>query len=250
MSLDVATPISPAPDAELGFRPLYRQVKDALVKRIASGAWAPGSAIPSEFQLAAEIGVSQGTVRKALDEMATENLLVRRQGRGTFVAAHDEARILFQYFKLTPDDGVRRFPDSRVISASAGPADMMMSERLGMLQEASVIIVRRVRDIDGKPAIAETIVLPADLYPGILDGPIPNNLYDTFARRFGVTIARAQEQLKAVGLGAEDAALLERPVNHPALSIDRVAYGLNGRPAEWRVSVCLTETSHYLSDLK
>src|SRR5688500_8333636 len=92
-------------DETIGFRPLYRQVKDVLVGRIASGAWRAGDAIPSEFEIAAELATSQGTVRKALDEMTAERLVVRRQGRGTFVARHDDARILFQFFKLVPDEG-------------------------------------------------------------------------------------------------------------------------------------------------
>src|SRR5215217_5897815 len=102
----------------LGFRPLYRQAKDVLTRRIAEGAWQPGQILPSEFEIAADLGVSQGTVRKALDEMTAENLLVRRQGRGTFVARHDDARILFQFFKLVPDSGERSFPESRVLEVT------------------------------------------------------------------------------------------------------------------------------------
>src|SRR6478672_7519758 len=78
----------------LGFRPLYRQVRDVLVKRIADGVWQAGQMLPSEPDIAADLGVSPGTVRKALDEMTAENLVVRRQGRGTYVARHDDARIL------------------------------------------------------------------------------------------------------------------------------------------------------------
>src|SRR3954449_5070932 len=100
----------------IGFRPLYRQVRDTLVRRIADGVWRPGQLLPSEPELAVDLGVSQGTVRKALDEMAAENLVIRRQGRGTFVARHDDARILFQFFKLLPDSGEKRFPESCVLS--------------------------------------------------------------------------------------------------------------------------------------
>src|SRR5687768_8590360 len=96
-----------------GFRPLYRQVRDVLVKRIAEGVWHPGQALPSETEIALDLGVSQGTVRKALDEMAADNIVIRRQGRGTYVAKHDDERILFQFFKLIPDSGERSFPDSR-----------------------------------------------------------------------------------------------------------------------------------------
>src|SRR5215208_4371574 len=118
---------------DLGFRPLYRQVRDVLVKRIADGVWQAGQVLPSEPEIAADLGVSQGTVRKALDEMTAENLVIRRQGRGTYVARHDDARILFQFFKLVPDSGERSFPDSRVLdvrkSAVPKAADMLRVKR-------------------------------------------------------------------------------------------------------------------------
>ena len=69
----------------LGFRPLYRQARDVLVGRINDGIWQAGQVLPSEMEIAADLGVSQGTARKALDEMESENLVVRHQGRGTFV---------------------------------------------------------------------------------------------------------------------------------------------------------------------
>lgn len=114
----------------VGFRPLYRQVKDRLVRRIAEGRWLAGQVIPSEMQIAQELAVSQGTVRKALDEMTAENLLVRRQGRGTYVASHDDDRVLFQFFKLTRDGNPREFPDSEVLSVVKVRADAEARARL------------------------------------------------------------------------------------------------------------------------
>src|ERR687898_3589230 len=125
----------------LGFRPLYRQAKDVLVGRIAAGSWQPGQILPSEFEIAADLGVSPGTVRKALDEMTAENLLVRRQGRGTFVARHDEARILFQFFKLVGDSGERRFPESRLLRLEAAKADGAAAEKLGIEPGAPVAAI-------------------------------------------------------------------------------------------------------------
>jgi GntR family transcriptional regulator len=115
----------------LGFRPLYRQVRDVLVRRIADGVWQAGQGIPSEAEIAADLKVSPGTVRKALDEMTAERLLVRRQGRGTTVARHDDARVLFQFFKLMPDEGEGAFPKaggSR--SEPAGGPDALRRLRL------------------------------------------------------------------------------------------------------------------------
>jgi GntR family transcriptional regulator len=234
----------------LGFRPLYRQVKAQFVRRLVDGRWAPGMALPSEGQLASEIGVSQGTVRKALDELAAENLLVRRQGRGTFVAEHDEQRILFQFFKLVSDDGVARFPDSTVLDITSGPADAAERTALNLPAEECVIRIRRIRSLGGKPLILETVSLPADVFPGLQDATVPNNLYSLFATRYGITIANARERLKAVALSADQADHLGVAPGTPALEIDRIALSLDGSAVERRLSLCLTEEAHYQSDLR
>ena len=72
------------------FSPLYQQIKDLILQSLQTGEWKPGEAIPSEMDLAARYRVSQGTVRKAIDELSADNLLIRRQGKGTFVATHAE----------------------------------------------------------------------------------------------------------------------------------------------------------------
>src|SRR5215212_10050220 len=148
----------------IGFRPLYRQVRDTLVRRIADGVWHPGQLLPSEPELASDLGVSQGTVRKALDEMTAENLVVRRQGRGTFVAKHDDARILFQFFKLVPDSGERSFPDSRVLDARKH-VDVNAAEILGLKAREPVLQIDRVRSLQGQACVLERIFLPARLFP-------------------------------------------------------------------------------------
>ncbi len=243
--------IEPADRTEpLGFRPLYAQVKAIFIRRLADGVWAPGAGLPSEGQLAAEIGVSQGTVRKALDELAAENLLVRRQGRGTFVAEHDERRILFQFFKLVPDDGVARFPDSTVLAVAVGQADADERQALDLSSRDDVIRIRRVRALDGVPLVLETVSLPRRLFGGIEAGPVPNNLYSLYAARYGVTVANAREKLKAIALSADEAALLAVAPGTPALQVDRLALSLDGAPVERRLSLCLTEGAHYLSDLR
>jgi GntR family transcriptional regulator len=243
-------PESPAGAEILGFRPLYRQVKDNFVRRLVDGVWSPGMALPSEGQLASEIGVSQGTVRKALDELAAENLLVRRQGRGTFVAEHDEQRILFQFFKLVSDDGVARFPDSKVLDMASGPADTAERMALNMETDAIVIRIRRIRSLGGQPLILETVSLPAEVFPGLQDSAVPNNLYSLFATRYGITVANARERLKAVALSADQAGHLGVAAGTPALEIDRIALSLDGSAVERRLSLCLTEEAHYQSDLR
>jgi GntR family transcriptional regulator len=237
------------PTTDLGFRPLYQQVRERLTRRIGDGRWKAGEMVPSEMQIAAELGVSQGTVRKALDDMTAAKLLVRRQGRGTFVARHDEARILFQFFKLQPDAGERAFPESEVLSCLPADADADEAAKLGLFAGEPVIRIRRVRSLQGKPCIVETITLPVALFDGIERGTVPNNLYDVYARTYGVTVAGGSERIKAVAADAGTARLLGLETGAPLLQIDRVATALDGRPVERRLSLCATDAVSYITEL-
>ncbi len=236
--------------AEFGFRPLYRQVRDALIRRLIDREWLPGQPLPSEIQLAAELGVSQGTVRKALDAMTAENLVVRKQGRGTFVAEHDEERVLFQFFKLVPDHGQPSFPVSRVLSCTTGKASAEERDRLLLAANGRVVRIRRVRSIEDRPVVSELVILPEPLFPNISEMDLPNNLYGLYATRFGLSVSLARERLKAIASGPEDARALDIAPGTPLLSVDRLALSLDQTPIEWRISNYLTEHVHYQSDLR
>lgn len=242
--------ISGTPAAVLAPRPLYVQVRELMIGRMIQGVWKPGAVLPSEVQLADEFGVSQGTVRKALDALAAENLVIRRQGRGTFVAEHDDERALFHFFHLVGEDGSRQLPGGTQLSRRAGRASRMEALRLDMERGARVIRVRRTRDLGGASAIYETISVPEALFPGLGgDGVLPNTLYDLYEGRYGITIVRAEERLRAVEAPDQAAVLLGLEPGAPLLEIDRVAFALDGRAAEWRVSLCDTRHHHYLAEL-
>lgn len=242
---------SEMPARAFEFRPLYQQVKESLIRRLIDGAWQPGQLIPSEMELAREIGVSQGTIRKALDAMAAENLLVRRQGRGTYVATPEESRILFHYFRLVADTGERRFPNSRLLKRRHEKANRAEREALDLPAAAEVWRISRVRTVEEKPTVVEMITLPAVRFSGFGDiKQLPNNLYRLYSERWGVTIARASEKLKAVAAGKADAAELRCAPGTPLLEITRVAYDLENTPVELRVSRCLTQKVHYYSELR
>lgn len=236
--------------AVLAPRPLYVQVRELMIGRMIQGVWKPGAVLPSEVQLAEEFGVSQGTVRKALDALAAENLVIRRQGRGTFVAEHDDERTLFHFFHLVGEDGSRQLPGGTQLSCRAGRASRTEAARLDLERGAGVIRLRRTRDLGGVAAIYEAISVPAALFPGLGgEGELPNTLYELYEARYGVTIARAEERLRAVEAPGDAAALLGLKPGAPVLEIDRVAFALDGRPAEWRVSLCDTRHHHYLAEL-
>lgn len=236
-----------APD----FRPLYQQVHDILKSRLIKGAWKPGDLLPSEFQLADELKVSQGTVRKALDDMVAQNLLVRRQGRGTYVAQHDQQRSLFHFFKLEPDDGSRRLPTSHVLDIAVGFADPCECAALNLTAEDQVIRVERMRLMDQRPIMYEWLSLPQALFPTLITmEQLPNTLYSMYAVDFGITITSAREELRAVAADEIEARHLELPIGAPVLEIKRIAIALDGRPVELRISHCNTAAIRYVTELQ
>ncbi len=233
------------------FKPLYARIKDALLQRLVSGEWPPGALLPSEIALAAEYGVSQGTLRKALDELAVERLVVRQQGRGTVVARHDSERALFQFFHIHGADGRRQLPDSRVLGVNSAMANREEAVALELEARARVLRIERVRYLGDQPAMVETLTLPRALFPGLGEGdePLPNALYALYQRRYGITVARASEQLRAVTADPRDAEQLGIEPGTPLLEIRRIARDLQDRAVELRRSRLDTRQHYYLNEL-
>jgi GntR family transcriptional regulator len=232
------------------YRPLYQQVQEKLLSRLIDGTWPPGVLLPSEMQLAQELNVSQGTVRKALDVLTAQHLLVRAQGKGTFVAEFENGKNRFRFFRLTPDDGSQQFPESSVRSLRFGKARAASRQRLMLPADSDVWTIERVRRLAGRPVINEVITLPASRFPHLdRHAPIPDNVDAFYASRFGLTIGRVTERLKAIIASKRTAAALGCTIKTPVLRIDRIAHALDGSPIEWRSSDCLTDEFHYQSKL-
>ncbi len=232
-------------------KPLYAKVRALLMERIRSGAWRPGQLIPNEFEIAAEFGVSQGTARKALDALAAEGLVVRRQGRGTFVVEHTPANMLFRFFNFYTDDGRQIEPDSIDVRHQIVRATKAERQALELDRDAKVIRIERTRTWLERPIISETISLPDDLFPALGDrAEIPNTLYDLFHKEFSVLVVRADERITAIAADASLAAVLSVPEGSPLLKVDRTAFALDDRPLEWRVSICMLDNAHYFARLK
>jgi GntR family transcriptional regulator len=228
------------------YRPLYRQVYDSLVKQIAEGAWRPGESLPSEQALAAKLGVSQGTVRKALDTLTVEKLVERRQGKGTYVAEHTQERSLFRFFRLTTPDGSRAVPTSggETVKRRAARRDELAKLRLE--PGATVVEINRIRFIDGEPTILEKIILPLKLFPDIdRRSPLPNALYTLYQREYGLNIVAANEELRADVARKDEARRLKIAEGAPLLHIERIAVSIEGSSVEWRVSRCNTRRLVY-----
>jgi GntR family transcriptional regulator len=234
----------------LGFRPLYQQVREMFLRRIADGTWMPGGTVPNEQALAAELGVSQGTVRKALDSLAADHLVERRQGRGTFIAEVTPARSLFKFFRIARPGGERLTPASERASVGRRRATRLERERLGLTANEHVVAIARVRRVDDLPAIRETIVVSLKRFPDLDKTPIPNTIYALYQSRYGINIASASEELRAVAAGREDTRALNVAPGTPLLEIDRTAFDIDGKPVELRLSRCDTRHLVYVVTLR
>ncbi len=243
-------------DTAPAFSPLYRQIKALLVKSLEAGDWAPGEAIPSEMELASRFRVSQGTVRKAIDEMAAENLLVRRQGKGTFVATHAEAQTQYRFLRLTPDDGSaaplqRRLLDCRRMRAPAEVVRALLLPR----GEPAVQIRRLLLAQEGavlRPVVLDDVWLPGTPFRGLTAERLEawrGPMYRMFEAEFSLRMIRAEEKLRAVPADAEDATLLEVAPGTPLLSVERLSFTYGDKPVEWRRGLYLTDHHHYRNEL-
>ena len=227
---------------------LYMQIKEHLVAKITKGEWQPGNIIPSEINLAREFGVSQGTVRSAITELVENNVLTRRQGRGTFVSNHDSHRALFHFFHIADNKGHKVLPDSNVINRRRKRASRMEASKLQLAAGTDVVRIERVRNISARPTIAETITLPADPFTdlGVAGNfDLPNTLYELYEKRYGITVHSADEQLRAVAASKREASLLNLEPGTPLLEIERIALTLDRTPIELRISRCSTKNHHY-----
>ncbi|HET8727206.1 MAG TPA: GntR family transcriptional regulator [Alphaproteobacteria bacterium] len=229
--------------------PLYRQVKQILVARIARGEWRPGTLLPSEPKIAAELGVSPGTVRKALDEMTADRLVERRQGRGTFVATTTTDSRLFHFFKLVDAERSRIMPDSREASRETGPATAEERRILKLEKGEHTVRIRRIRSLRGVDMMVETVILPLKRFPALAADreELPNTLYDFYEAKFGVTIRQVAELLRAVPATPEEAKILGLAAGAPVLEINREAFTFDEQPVEWRVSRLDCRNSGYLN---
>ncbi len=234
------------------FSPLYQQIKALITQSLQSGEWKPGELIPSEVELATRFKVSQGTVRKAIDELSAENLVVRRQGKGTFVATHHEVRAQFRFLRLMPDAGEANPPDNRIVDVKRLRAPAEIARQLEMKAGDSVIFIKRVQSFDGTPTILEEIWLPGVIFKGLTaerlieyKGP----MYALFESEFGTRMIHASEKIRAIAAEAEVAELLAITVGMPLLSVERVSYTYGERPVEARRGLYVTEQHHYQNEL-
>ena len=241
-NISIATP---------SFSPLYQQIKALLVQSLQAGEWQPGQVIPSEVDLAARFKVSQGTVRKAIDEMATDNVLVRRQGKGTFVASHAEESTQYRFLRLTPDDGSSPDLQRRLLECRRMRAPAEVARLLALKGGEAAVQVRRLLlagDSPVLPVVLDDLWLPGTLFKGLTAERLEGwrgPMYRLFEAEFAVHMIRAEEKIRAVAADVEEAGLLGVAPGTPLLSVERLSFTYGDRPVELRRGLYHTSGHHY-----
>jgi len=234
------------------FSPLYRQIKGLMIQALEAGEWRPGQVIPSEQELAVRFNVSQGTVRKAVDELAADNLLVRKQGKGTYVASHNDPRALFRFLRLVPIDGEIAPPESVPLDCWRARAGHEASRMLEINPGDPIIIVRRLLRFSGKPVVIDEIYLPSEVFHALTLEMLKSwtgSLYSLFEAKFGLRMIRAKESIRAVAADRSVSEALGVPEGKPLLSVERITYTYGDKPVEWRRGLYLTDDHFYLNEL-
>lgn len=230
--------------------PLYRVVKRALLNSIERGDLAPSGTLPSEVELAQGFGVSVGTVRRAVDDLVAEHILVRRQGRGTFVASHGHDRFLFQFFHVERSDGLREVPQVELIGFERVRLDDEAAQALQVRAGEAGFVAENRLSLQGQPVVHDRLVVVASQFKGLSEKRLrerPSTIYHLYQHEFGITVAQAHERLRATGADRNAARVLGIAVGQPVLQVRRVALDLSNKPVEWRISTVVTAQHEYVN---
>jgi GntR family transcriptional regulator len=232
--------------------PLYLAVRRKILSSITLGQWPTGTPLPNETVLAKEFGVSVGTLRKAVDELVQDKILVRQQGRGTFVATHNVERTLLDFFRIRHNDGISRFPEIETLSLRKISADNVTASRLQLAEGAKVYRIINLLNVNKLPAALDQIFVPAERFEGLtidLFRARTGTIYHLYQNRFGVNVLKADEQVRACKCGAKEARALGVPRSTVLLEIERISRTYYDVPVEWRLTRVNTQHHFYSSEL-
>jgi GntR family transcriptional regulator len=232
------------------FKPLYKQVEEHVKQLIVEQRWKPAEMLPNEFQLAAEMNVSQGTIRKALNSLTDNKILIRKQGVGTFVSEDTAQNSLFRFFPIIADGKTPELPKAELLSIEVHMPKPMIAAALELSSKDKIIEMRRRRILNNEYCIAESIYLPHSHFKSLLNmSDIPHTLYHFYQTHFNFTVHSTKDAIKADIANASDVELLKATLGDPILSVQRTTRALNGKAMEFRISRCRSDKYHYLVEL-
>lgn len=220
-------------------KPLYLQVIDTIKARISQNFWHLGMMIPSENELAKELAVSVGTVKKAFSVLVQEGVLFRRQGKGTFVAGPDFTKSFHRFFRYnsaSSSQGV--LPGSKVLNINITQPDKKAAEKLMLAKNAKVLKIERLRTLGNEPIVVEDIIIPYKLFKGFEKLQLEDKLlYPIYNDSFATPIIWANEFLQPDTADEKTADMLLVKPNAPVIKIERIAYTYGDTPVECRFGI-------------
>jgi len=231
--------------------PLYHQLKEILKDRIESGAWGPGSQVPSENQLQADYRISRNTAKRAIEELVQEGYLTRSQGKGTFVAAPKMEQSLTGFYSFS--NAIRSAgmtPGVRVVALREARAKKTVAHHLGIAEGDPVTELTRVRYADDEPFVLETSYVPTAVAPGLSGKKFEESaLYSILANDYGLFVVRAKEVFEPVLIRPYESKWLNAEPGYPALLLDRIAYTAGGKPVEFCRSIVRGDRCRFYTEL-
>ncbi len=233
-------------------QPAYQVIKRRIIQALSEGIYPAGSVLPAEKTLASQYGVSIGTLRKAVDELVSDGILIRQQGRGTFVAQHDNDRLLYYFFHIVRHDGRKVTPKVQLISFKSERASRDQAGKLRLVVGDKIIQITNLLSLDGEPILVDVISIEAARFKGLTQQKFvgrPSSIYNLYQTGFDQTVVKASERLRATAATALQSELLRVPLGHPLLWIRRIALGFHDDPIEWRESFICTDRYEYFSEL-
>ncbi|CAL8481154.1 GntR family transcriptional regulator [Caballeronia sp. S22] len=243
MSTVTAMPTSPG-----GTR--YKEVKEAMLAALTAREWKGGEVIPSEKRLAERFGVSIGTLRKAIDELCAEKILIRHQGLGTFVAQHRRDRHFFRFFRVVRRDGERTYPAVTLVNFKKAKASALIAAKLGIESGARLFVFTNALSLHGKAVLIDTVMLPEAKFPDLTETMLrdrTDTLYNFYQDAFGINVTGTDERLRIARASELESELLKIDVAGPVLEVERVAYSFNQLPVEYRLTHINTEDYEYVA---
>lgn len=232
-----------------GSVPLYQSIKLELIRAISGGKVQAGMALPTEKEISDRYKVSIGTVRRAMADLVAEKVLVRQQGRGTFLAPFDARRMLNSFWHIVRKDGEREIPIVQTLRFEETTANAHTAHRLRIRVGEPIFRVVNLLLLGGAPTLLDGIQIPKSLFPTLTQSQFvkrDSTVYDLYRNGFGVTIARTVDQLSSVSADADTARKLDIALGTPLLEIVRVAYTFDDQPVELRRSLLHTDKYEFV----
>lgn len=231
--------------------PLYKVIKRRISECLSDGKWKHGQVIPSEPLLAKRFGASIGTVRKAVDELVAENILVRQQGRGTFVTSFTRDYMLNVFFTIADKRSTtKELPQAEMLSFRRGRADLSTAKELGVAKGTAVFEIENLLRLGNEPVIVDHLRLPVSLFPDLSERIFQDRestIYGLYQSRYGITVVRTEEMISAVTADDKIRRLLKITRDPAVLKIIRTAHTHRDVPVDTRVRYVKTTRHGYVS---